>query len=152
MRMGVLITTRKAKKVVDIRLKKLNISDVFYENPGGVQTAEEVKSPNGTQKYSWGIRLINQSNATVMENIRITGCMVQNVGQTDIKLTGKNQNIQLVAITNRQVLMFGGPAYRCQVSNLCIWRGTSSRIRAAPTMAASGGVVVASGPGEPPVC
>ncbi|WP_157580450.1 right-handed parallel beta-helix repeat-containing protein [Rudanella lutea] len=109
MRVGVLVTTEKARKVVDIRLEKLLITDIFYENPGVVRTAEEVKSPNGTQKYGWGIRLINQADATVMENIRIADCVVKNVSHTGIKLTGKNQNIQRVEITGNRVQRSGGP-------------------------------------------
>ncbi len=109
MRVGVLVTTLKAKKVVDIRLEKLRISEVYFENPGVTRTAEEVKSANGTQKYGWGIRLINQQEDILMEDIRISDCVIENVSHTGIKLTGKNQNIQRVEITNSKVLKAGGP-------------------------------------------
>ncbi len=109
MRVGVLVTTAKAKKMVDIRLEKLRISEVYFENPGVKRTAEEVKSANGTQKYGWGIRLINQQENMVMEDIRITNCVIENVSHTGIKLTGKNQNIQRVEIADNKVLKAGGP-------------------------------------------
>lgn len=109
MRVGVLITIDKARKVVGIRLEKLRISAVFFENPGVTRTAEEVKSANGTQKYGWGIRLINPQENIMMEDIRINDCVVENVSHTGIKLTGKNQNIQRVEITNNKVMKAGGP-------------------------------------------
>lgn len=109
MRVGVLVTADKAKRVVGIRLEKLRISEIFFENPGVNRTAEEVKSANGTQKYGWGVRLINQQEETVMEDVQISDCVIENVSHTGIKLTGKNQNIQRVEITNNKVLKAGGP-------------------------------------------
>lgn len=109
MRVGVLVTTDNAKKVTGIRLEKLRISEVYFENPGVKRTAEEVKSANGTQKYGWGIRLINQKEDILMEDIRIRDCVVEQVSHTGIKLTGKAQNIQRVEIKNNKVLKVGGP-------------------------------------------
>jgi hypothetical protein len=109
MRVGVLITTKLAKKVVGIRLEKLRIADIFFENPGVQRSAEEVKSANGTQKYGWGIRLINPREEVLIEDIRIADCTVENVSHTGIKLTGNNRNIQRVQIVNCQVTKTGGP-------------------------------------------
>ena len=109
MRVGVLITTKKANKVVGIRLEKLAISNIYFENPGIVRSAEEVKSANGTQKYGWGIRLINPNPEVLMEDIQIRDCVIENVSHTGIKLTGKNQNIRQVEISGNKVLKSGGP-------------------------------------------
>lgn len=109
MRVAVLLKINEAQKMTGIRLEKLLISNVYFENPGVVRTAEEVKSANGTQKYGWGIRLINQRESSIIEDIRITECTVENVSHTGIKLTGKNQNIQRVTISDNIVSKTGGP-------------------------------------------
>lgn len=109
MRVGVLLKTNKAKSMVNILLEQLRISDVFFENPGVVRSSEEVKSANGTQKYGWGIRLINQHKESYIEDVHIRNCAIENVSHTGIKLTGNTQNIQRVEIVGNTVLKTGGP-------------------------------------------
>jgi Right handed beta helix region len=109
MRVGVLIKSNTAKKTESIVLENLNINDIFYEPKGTVRGAEEVKSANGTQKYGWGIRLINSNAKGLMENIKILNCKIENVSHTGIKLTGTSQNIRNIVIKGNRVHRVGGP-------------------------------------------
>jgi hypothetical protein len=110
MRVGVLIQAKGEGLVRGISLEKLKISQVYFEEKGFVRGAEEVKSANGTQRYGWGIRLINQSESAMIEDVRIFNSEISNVSHTGIKLTGTpSHNIRRVTISGNKVTQTGGP-------------------------------------------
>lgn len=109
MRCGILLTAKNSKLIEHILIKNIIICDVYYENAGFVRGKEEVKSANGTQKYGWGIRLINTNSDTIMENIVIENCNINSVCHTGIKLTGSKKNSRNIKILNNIVENTGGP-------------------------------------------
>lgn len=110
MRIGVQIFATDDGQVKGIVLDKLKIFHVFFEEKGFKRGAEEVKSANGTQRYGWGIRLINPSDAAMIEEVEIRNCEIQNVSHTGIKLTGTtSQNIRQITIAQNKVMHTGGP-------------------------------------------
>lgn len=115
MRTGVMIRTDN-KAMKGITLDGIVVRDVFYENPGYTRAKGEVATANGTERYGWGIRLVNSLDESMMEHIVIRNCTIENVSHTGIKLTGKGRNIQHVRIFNNKVLRTGGPGI--QMSNV----------------------------------
>ena len=109
MRCGLLLTSTNSKIMEHIVIQNIIIKDVFYENAGFVRGKEEVKTANGTQKYGWGIRLINNISENLMENITIENCNINSVCHTGIKLTGNNKNIKKVQLLNNKIENTGGP-------------------------------------------
>lgn len=109
MRCGLLLNSKNSKLMEHIVIQNIIIKDVFYENPGFIRGKEEVKTANGTQKYGWGIRLINTNSKNSMENIRIENCIVNSVCHTGIKLTGNNKNIKKIQLVNNKIENTGGP-------------------------------------------
>ncbi len=109
MRCGVLITNKTGRLVRDIALNDLYIFDVFFENKGFTRGEDEVKTANGTQRYGWGIRVINNAPKTSMESISIENCVVKNVSHTGIKFTGEDQNIRQIYVMGNEVRKTGGP-------------------------------------------
>lgn len=109
MRCGILLSTKNSKLIEHILIKNITIYDVFYENPGFIRGKEEVKTANGSQKYGWGIRLINDKPEIVMENIKIENCHINSVSHTGIKLTGNNKSIKHVQLLNNTIENTGGP-------------------------------------------
>lgn len=109
MRCGLLVTTKKSKFIEHILIKNITVQNVFYENPGYIRGKEEVRSANGTQKYGWGIRLINDNPENTIENIIIENCHINSVCHTGIKLTGKNKNIKNIQLLKNKIENTGGP-------------------------------------------
>lgn len=109
MRCAVLITSANVSLVQNILLDRLKINNVYFENKGFIRGKEEVKSANGTQKYGWGIRVINNQPQTLIENITIQNCEIANVSHTGIKLSGGDENIKSVKILNNHIYKTGGP-------------------------------------------
>ncbi len=109
MRCGVLVKADKEGTYEGIQLKRICISDVFYEDKGFRRGEEEVRTANGTQRYGWGIRVINRTIGAVVRDVWIQDCQVENVAHTGIKLTGRNRNIQSFWVVNCEVRYTGGP-------------------------------------------
>lgn len=109
MRCGIVLTAKNSKQTKNILIQNISIHDVFYENPGFVRGKEEVKTANGSQKYGWGIRLINTNPEITMENITIENCNINSVSHTGIKLTGNKRNIKKVQLLNNTIVNTGGP-------------------------------------------
>jgi Right handed beta helix region len=114
-RTGVMIKTNKLG-VKDITLDGLKIYDVFYENQGHKRAKDEVKTANGTERYGWGIRLINNLDEVLMDQVLIQNCEIENIDHTGIKLIGKSRNIQNIRILKNKVTRTGGPGI--QMSNV----------------------------------
>lgn len=109
MHCGILITTSEANTYNNIQLKNLKIRDVFFEEKGFERGKDEVRTANGSQSYGWGIRVINQTEDAILNDILIEGCDVKNVAHTGIKFTGKNKSIHNIKVLNNTVLETGGP-------------------------------------------
>lgn len=109
MRCGLLLTSKKSKLIEHILIQNIIIKGVFYENPGFIRGKEEVKTANGSQKYGWGIRLINTNPDLTMENITIENCTINSVSHTGIKLSGSKKNIKKIQLLNNKIENTGGP-------------------------------------------
>lgn len=121
MRCGVLVTS-KDQKMTSITLRNLKISEVYFENEGFTRDEKEVKTENGTQKYGWGIRVINQNQNTSIDEVKIEQCHVEHVSHTGIKLTGKQKNISNTIISGNTVFKTGGPGIQMsEVKNVHVF-------------------------------
>lgn len=110
MRVGVQILATGEGQVKGITLDKLKIFQVYFEEKGFTRGAAEVKSANGTQRYGWGIRLINPSESALIEEVKILNSDISDVSHTGIKLTGTlTQNIRQVTIAGNKLTQTGGP-------------------------------------------
>ena len=121
MRCGVLVTS-KDKNMTSITIRNLKISEVYFENEGFSRGEKEVKTENGTQKYGWGIRVINQNQNTIIDNLKIEQCHVEHVSHTGIKFTGKQKNISNCVISKNKVFKTGGPGIQMsEVKNMHVF-------------------------------
>lgn len=109
MRCGVLITADQEGTYEGIELANLCIANVFFEDSGFQRGAKEVRTANGTQRYGWGIRVINRTPEAVIKGITIKNCQVENVAHTGIKFTGRNRSIESIRLENCEVKYTGGP-------------------------------------------
>lgn len=114
MRCGVLVEISSDSSKNDISLMDLEIRDVFFGDKGLSRPGNEVRTPNGTQKYGWGIRVINRSKKAVLKDLEISSCSIRDVGHTGIKLTaGKGKNnyygIRDFKISGNMLYSTGGP-------------------------------------------
>lgn len=109
MRCGILITSKNNQKTEHIIIKKISIFDVYFENHKFKRGKNEIKTANGTQKYGWGIRIINNNHYNIINDITIEACDIKNVSHTGIKLTGNDKNISNIKINNNTLKKTGGP-------------------------------------------
>lgn len=113
MRIGVKIDVSEFGVFENIKLKNLEIKDIFYENPGIDRGSSEVKTANGTQSYGWGIRVFNERSGSLLRNIVIDSVHVENVSHTGIKFTspkyGDDFGIKQIQVSNSRVYKTGGP-------------------------------------------
>lgn len=109
MRCGLLVQNSRAGRYGNIRLERLLIRNVFYEDPGVSRSAEETRSANGTQRYGWGIRFINDQPDARLEDLQVLSCTIENVAHTGIKFTGREQSIHRIKVYDNRVIATGGP-------------------------------------------
>ena len=109
LRCGVLVVADKPGDFAGFTLTNLTVKDIFFEAPGFVRNAEEVKSANGTQNYGWGIRFLNSGAGTVLRDIRIADCQIENVSHTGLKLTAADNGLQNVSVQSLSITGTGGP-------------------------------------------
>jgi hypothetical protein len=109
MRCAVMVRNLHLPVMQHVHLNALDISEVFYERPGYIRPAGEVRSPNGTQKYGWGIRIMNPAKQDSLIDIEITNCRISCLSHTGIKFTGAGQNIRDVKLLYNTVTNTGGP-------------------------------------------
>ena len=103
-----LVTDKKLHSGLDIL--SVNIRDVFYEDPGYERNESEVRTPNGTKSYGWGIRIINLSEFGNLENISIKNSQFTNISHTAIRFIGKKEKqFKNLEIFDNIVLRTGGP-------------------------------------------
>jgi hypothetical protein len=109
MRCGVLVQNTKPGNYGQIRLTGLQIRDIFYEEPGFIRGASEVNSANGTQRYGWGIRFINNTEGALLHDLKVTNCEITNTSHTGLKFTAKGHGIENIEVINNRVTETGGP-------------------------------------------
>ncbi|ANQ52468.1 right-handed parallel beta-helix repeat-containing protein [Flammeovirga sp. MY04] len=109
MRCGVLVKSNTSGKYSGIELVNLTITDVFLMEKGHQRGKKEAFTPNGTQGYGWGIRVLNTTQGSIMEDLVIKDCKIQNVAHTGIKVNGKKNTIKNLVIANNKVTKTGGP-------------------------------------------
>ena len=110
LRAGILyiVTDKKLHSGLDIL--SVNIRDVFYEDPGYERNESEVRTPNGTKSYGWGIRILNLSEFGNLENISIKNSQFTNISHTAIRFIGKKEKqFKNLEIFDNIVLGTGGP-------------------------------------------
>jgi hypothetical protein len=109
MRCGILVEVTKDEKFENVELSDLVVHDVFYHPPGFTRSAAEIKTANGTQSYGWGIRVINNTKAGRLRNVKVLKSEVFNVSHTGIKVTANVNGIELLEIAECKVYQTGGP-------------------------------------------
>ena len=110
LRAGILyiVTDKKLHSGLDIL--SVNIRDIFYEDPGYERNESEVRTPNGTKSYGWGIRILNLSEFGNLENISIKNSQFTNISHTAIRFIGKKEKqFKNLEIFDNIVLRTGGP-------------------------------------------
>ena len=110
LRCGILYLVTDKNVHNNLEIDNVLIKDIFYENLGFIRDKKEVKTPNGTQSYGWGIRILNLSENGNLKNITIQNSEFINISHTAIRLIGKRNNqFKNINILNNKVFKSGGP-------------------------------------------
>ncbi|HLO79836.1 MAG TPA: right-handed parallel beta-helix repeat-containing protein [Chitinophagaceae bacterium] len=109
MRCGILVEITKDEAFQHIRLTDVVVHDVYFNPPGFIRPAAEIKSANGTQSYGWGIRFINNTNRGLLTDVQVLRSVIFNVSHTGLKITASDKGIQRVEISDCKVYQTGGP-------------------------------------------
>ena len=110
LRVGVLYLVTNNKVHDSLTVSSVIIRDIFYEDPGYERNESEVRTPNGTKSYGWGIRVLNLSESGNLENISIKNSNFRNISHTAIRFIGKrDKQFKNLEIHDNFVLRTGGP-------------------------------------------
>jgi hypothetical protein len=109
MRCGILVEVTKDEAYENIQLSDIVVHDVYYNQPGFIRSAAEIKTANGTQSYGWGIRVINNTKVGKLSNVKILKVEVYNVNHTGVKVTAPAYGIQQLEVADCKVYQTGGP-------------------------------------------
>ena len=110
LRTGILYLVTDNKIHSDLEISNVNLRDIFYENPGYERNESEVRTPNGTKSYGWGIRVLNLSESGNLENISISNSQFTNISHSAIRFIGKRERqFKNLEIFDNIVLRTGGP-------------------------------------------
>jgi hypothetical protein len=109
MRCGILVQTTRPGQFGQINLTNISVKDVFYEEPGFIRGKDEVNSANGTQRYGWGIRFINNIEGAMLQDLKVENCKISNTDHTGLKFTAKGHGIENITVLNNRVTETGGP-------------------------------------------
>ena len=110
LRTGLLYLVTDKKIHNNLNISDVKIRDIFYENPGYLRNEKEVRTPNGTKSYGWGIRVVNLSDEGNLVNIKIESSSFINISHTAIRFKGIRENqFNNIEILNNIVLRSGGP-------------------------------------------
>ncbi len=110
LRTGILYLVTDKEIHNNLNISDVKIRDVFFENPGYVRGESEVRTPNGTKSYGWGIRVVNLSDTGNLENITINNSQFKNISHTAIRFKGVRENqFKNLEINDNVVLKTGGP-------------------------------------------
>lgn len=125
MRCGILVEVTKDESFQHIQLTDLVIHDVYYNAPGFTRSAAETKSANGTQRYGWGIRFINNTKAGSLADIKVLRSEIFNVSHTGLKFTATVNGLKDVEVSDCKIYQTGGPGMQLSgVSNAHIHHNT----------------------------
>tara|TARA_B100000242_G_scaffold294353_1_gene276689 strand:- start:5394 stop:7016 length:1623 start_codon:yes stop_codon:yes gene_type:complete len=110
LRAGILYIVSDDKTHDNFIINDVIIKDIFFNDEGFKRNPKEVRSPNGTQSYGWGIRILNLSDLGNLENITIKNSLIENISHSGIRVKGKLDNkFQNVKVFNNKLLKTGGP-------------------------------------------
>ena len=110
LRVGILYLVTNNKVHDSLTVSSVIIRDIFYEDPGYERNESEVRTPNGTKSYGWGIRILNLSEFGNLENISIKNSQFTNISHTAIRFIGKRERqFKNLEIFDNTVLRTGGP-------------------------------------------
>ncbi|MCV6604455.1 MAG: right-handed parallel beta-helix repeat-containing protein, partial [Porticoccaceae bacterium] len=123
MRVGALVLTTRRGDYRNITLCDLYIHDVFMEEPGFQRGSDEVNTANGTQRYGWGIRVINRHKKARISGIKLLANRIHNVAHTGIKFTGGAGGIHDILVADNRVTETGGPGIQGSLIEDAVFRG-----------------------------
>ena len=110
LRAGILYLVTNNKVHDSLTVSSVIIRDIFYEDPGYERNESEVRTPNGTKSYGWGIRVLNLSESGNLENISINKSIFTNISHTAIRFIGnRERQFKNLEIFDNNVLRTGGP-------------------------------------------
>ena len=110
LRTGILYLVTDKNVHNNLEISNVLIKDIFYENQGFIRDKKEVKTPNGTQSYGWGIRILNLSKEGNLKNIIIKHSDFENISHTAIRFIGNRESkFENIKILNNRVFKSGGP-------------------------------------------
>ena len=110
LRSGILYLVTNNKVHDSFTVSSVIIRDIFYEDPGYERNESEVRTPNGTKSYGWGIRVLNLSESGNLENISINKSLFKNISHTAIRFIGnRERQFKNLEIFDNDVLRTGGP-------------------------------------------
>jgi len=110
LRAGILYLVTNNKVHDSLTISSVIIRDIFYEDAGYERNESEVRTPNGTKSYGWGIRVLNLSESGNLENISIKNSQFTNISHTAIRFIGKRERqFKNIEIHDNIVLRTGGP-------------------------------------------
>lgn len=110
MRCAILVHVKSDRVFENIRIKNVEINNVYYENKGFSRDKDDVTTPNGTQSYGWGIRILNSSSSGALNDISISQCSIQKVSHSGIRFNNSSQKkFNKIEIKNNRLFKTGGP-------------------------------------------
>ena len=91
-------------------IDNVDLKNIFFQDEGFERNPKEVKTPNGTQSYGWGIRILNLSDKGNLEDIVIKNSLIENISHSGIRVKGKLDNkFKNVKVFNNKLIKTGGP-------------------------------------------
>lgn len=94
----------------NLSIDNVDLKNIFFQDEGFERNPKEVKTPNGTQSYGWGIRILNLSDKGNLEDIVIKNSLIENISHSGIRVKGKLDNkFKNVKVFNNKLIKTGGP-------------------------------------------
>ena len=94
----------------NLTIDNVDLKNIFFQDEGFERNPKEVKTPNGTQSYGWGIRILNLSDKGNLEDIFIKNSLIENISHSGIRVKGKLDNkFKNVKVFNNKLIKTGGP-------------------------------------------
>lgn len=110
LRCGVLVEVDQPGEFRGITLTALHVRDVSFHEPGFARPAADVRTPNGTLRYGWGIRfLVSDRSRGSLRDIRVRDCTIERVDHTGLKFTAPVGRIRDVVVEDVRISHPGGP-------------------------------------------
>ncbi|MEL0186288.1 MAG: hypothetical protein VW864_02970 [Flavobacteriaceae bacterium] len=93
-----------------LTIDNVDLKNIFFQDEGFERNPKEVKTPNGTQSYGWGIRILNLSDKGNLEDIVIKNSLIENISHSGIRVKGKLDNkFKNIKVFNNKLIKTGGP-------------------------------------------